>query len=74
MAVNELVLDGLIESFEVAIRLRMFMVIEGVNEAAFPATLSKCFSNSPPSSVWILIVVNGVVREFYQPIQLLLNR
>ena len=43
MAVNELVLDGLIESFEVAIRLRMFMVIEGVNEAAFPAIVIEVF-------------------------------
>jgi hypothetical protein len=43
MEVNELVLDGLMESFEVAIGLWVSGVIEEVNEATFPAIVVEVF-------------------------------
>ena len=43
MPVNELVLDRLIESFQVAIGLRVFRVIEEVNEAGFLAIIIEMF-------------------------------
>ena len=43
MPVNELVLDRLIESFQVAIGLRVFRVIEEVNEASFLAITIEMF-------------------------------
>jgi len=43
MPVNELSLDRLIESFQVAIGLRVFRVIEEVNEAGFLAINIEMF-------------------------------
>ena len=42
-SVNELMLNSHNESFQVAVVLRMFMVIEEVNEAGFPAIVIEVF-------------------------------
>lgn len=43
MAVNELVLHGLIESFEMDVGLRLFRIIEEVNESVLPAVFIEVF-------------------------------
>ena len=59
MPINELVLNGPIESFQVAVGLRMSGVIEEVNQAAFPAIVIEMFFEfaaviglDPCSSEW----------------------